>query len=342
MKKTLCFLLLVLLGLSVFGQTKTGTLKIFTEVNSIVLYLDDVKQDEGTKTVNGVPVGTHYLKALSNGTAIYSEIIEIKNDEVTTVLIKNLSNKVDEKPVVKPVENTGVVTFNSNPITPLTNETNSHVSKEELKSVPLINIGQINGTLPADMGAPYGLTFGMALNQVNDIMTPKAAQTAQYRGFSNYAMYTANESSLFLVECRFIDNKLFTVIIGYPTLIVNKDKVKLDKTNVPTVEFENMYADLLTIYGEPTKVTKKYIDGYAENDGKLIEALKKRKALILYEWIHPETGNSINLTVAYTTAPVAAVIYLSGLLGKEAQTRSLKINGVTYTTNTYEYDYFNK
>ena len=116
MKKILIFLTLTLLSVSmIFGQTKTGTLKIFTEVNGVALYLDDVKQDDGTKVVNNVPVGSHYLKALSNGTAIYSEIVEIKNGEVTTVLIKGISNKVGEKLVEKKVENMGVVTYNPNP-----------------------------------------------------------------------------------------------------------------------------------------------------------------------------------------------------------------------------------
>ena len=164
MKRTLCFLTLMILSVSVLlGQTKTGTLKIFTEVNGTVLYLDDVKQDDGTKVVNDVPVGTHYLKALSNGTAIYSEIVQIKSGEITTVLIKGVSNKAGEKIVVKPVENTGVITYNPNPskIDPPVDETDSYVSKEEPESVPLVNIGQLKGELSKDMDNIFGLTWGM-------------------------------------------------------------------------------------------------------------------------------------------------------------------------------------
>ena len=65
MKKTLCFLALVLLSVSVlFGQAKTGTLKIFTEVPGTVLYLDEVKQEDGTKVITNVIVGSHYLKVI--------------------------------------------------------------------------------------------------------------------------------------------------------------------------------------------------------------------------------------------------------------------------------------
>ena len=78
---TLCLgLIFSVFSVSVlFSQTKTGTLKIFSEITNTTIYLDEVKQDDGTKVVNDIPVGSHYLKVMSNGVAVYSEIIEIKN-----------------------------------------------------------------------------------------------------------------------------------------------------------------------------------------------------------------------------------------------------------------------
>jgi hypothetical protein len=58
MKKLVTFLLLVVLTLSSFGQTKTGTLKVFSELTGISVYLDDNKQGVDVKEVNGVPVGS--------------------------------------------------------------------------------------------------------------------------------------------------------------------------------------------------------------------------------------------------------------------------------------------
>lgn len=321
MKKIICSLVLMFLSVSfVFAQTNTGVLKIFSE-DPVIVYVDQIHYPNYNEI--SLVAGTHYVKVLDKDEIkVYSQIVAIVANEVNSILIESVKAvemvKLNEEYKMSP-------TTETKPILP----------------VQTIDIGQVKGILPADMSGPYGLVFGMSTSQVDGIMTPIAAQVMKNRGFNQYAFYTKDQSSVFIVECRFIDSKLFTVIVGYPAIIVNNNKVKLDKTQVPIIEFENMYADLVSIYGEPTKVTKEYRDGYAENDGRLIEALKKKKALIVYEWIDPATGNDIMLTVAYTTAPLAAVIYLSGPLGKEAQNRKLKLNSYDYT-NSYEYNYFNK
>lgn len=96
MKKLVTFLLLVVLTLSSFGQTKTGTLKVFSELTGISVYLDDNKQGVDVKEVNGVPVGSHYLKVLLGTVSVYGDLVEIKEGQTTTVLIKN-TGQVQEK-----------------------------------------------------------------------------------------------------------------------------------------------------------------------------------------------------------------------------------------------------
>lgn len=96
MKKIACFLLSMVLGVSLFSQTKTGTLKIFSELTGIVVYLDENRQGENAQQINDIPVGSHYLKVLLGSVSVYGELIEIKEGAVTTVLIKN-TGQVQEK-----------------------------------------------------------------------------------------------------------------------------------------------------------------------------------------------------------------------------------------------------
>ena len=95
MRKIASLFILMLLTASVFAQTKTGTLKIFSELQGISVYVDEVKQTTDI-TALVVPTGSHYLKVLYENTSVYGEIIEIKENATTTVLIKN-TGQVQEK-----------------------------------------------------------------------------------------------------------------------------------------------------------------------------------------------------------------------------------------------------
>jgi len=95
MKKIFAILAIASLSFSLFSQTKTGTLKIFSELTGISVYVDEVKQLSDVSTLI-VPVGSHYLKVLYQNTSVYGEIIEIKENETTTILIKN-TGQVQEK-----------------------------------------------------------------------------------------------------------------------------------------------------------------------------------------------------------------------------------------------------
>lgn len=335
MKKTLCFLTLVILSVPVlFGQPKTGTLKIFTEVNSVILYLDDVKQDEGTKIVNDVPIGSHYLKALVNGTAIYSEIVEIKNSEVTIVLIKGVSNKVREKTtvkqVVKPVENTGVVTYNPNPskIDPPTDETTGVVPLVEAETLPFVNIGQVDKKLSPEMNDIFGLTWGMSKHEtyVYIINQLGGKIISRDKSFMTFTMDGTTQKPWFL-EVRLLDDRLFSIIVGYVSIDIVQHKV--NKLSIPVSDYNEINEILLQTYGQPTLIQRDFTGGFKDGDGREVEAIKKHQATIKTVW-ETSNGNKASLVIAYTQAMVVGVGYEYGPLLKEAHDKKLKINSYQY------------
>jgi len=77
-------------------QNKTGTIKIFSELTGISVYLDENKQGDDIKQINNVPVGSHYLKVLKDGVGILGELVTVTENSVTTVLVKN-DGQVAEK-----------------------------------------------------------------------------------------------------------------------------------------------------------------------------------------------------------------------------------------------------
>jgi hypothetical protein len=330
MKKSATILLLMVLSLSLFSQTKTGTLKIFSEANGTVTYLDEVKQDDNVKIINNIPVGSHYLKVMLNGTAIYSELVEIKLEQVTTVLIKGVSNKIGEKPVEKPVENTGVVTYNPNPsnIEPTINGTDRSVPSVEPESVPFVNIGQENGKLSLDVDGAFGLTWGMKKVDTYKLLIGNVGNKWQShgKGFSTYLM-DGNTEKPFFLETRFIDDKLFEIIIGYVAIDLVQQKV--DKLSVPVSDYNEINKILLSTYGQPTTIQRDFTGGYKDGDGREVEAIKKHQATLVTTWVRPN-GNDVTLRIMYTKAMVVAVMFENGAMFKEAHDRKLKINSYQY------------
>jgi hypothetical protein len=48
--------------ISLAAQTKTGTLKIFSELTGIVVYLDENKQADNVQQIDNVPIGRYGCK----------------------------------------------------------------------------------------------------------------------------------------------------------------------------------------------------------------------------------------------------------------------------------------
>ncbi len=90
--------------MSITATAQKGTIKIFTELQNINVYLDNTLQGTDIILIDSVAIGTHYLKILKEGTIVYSELITVQPNTVTTILIKDspevkakiLKSKVDE------------------------------------------------------------------------------------------------------------------------------------------------------------------------------------------------------------------------------------------------------
>lgn len=309
MKKPTCFLALTLLSVSLlFGQSNNGILKIFSD-EPLIVYIDQVQTPSYSEI--SLVAGTHYVKAINaDEVKIYSEIVTVVANQVTSIFIES---PVPQQIVAQPQP---VIPDQPAPVAETPKPNNN------------IYLGQVETVLPPDMNGAFGIKFGEDAASVHQIMEQAAAQSKKSGNFYNYAISTTE--GYCIVETRFIDSKLFDIVVGYTTTYEKNSKVKLNKNELPFDAFNKMYSTLVGYYGEPTTVTRKFTDGYAENDGKLLEALKKKKAMILYKWVHPETGNFILLTMAYTSAPIAAMTYTSGSLEKEAKARGLVINDYNY------------
>ncbi len=81
-------IMLIILLFSIYCFSQTGSLKIFSEIENIEIYFDDVLLGSNIKKIESVSAGSHYLKVFKNGVIIYGELIEVKNNLTSTILIK--------------------------------------------------------------------------------------------------------------------------------------------------------------------------------------------------------------------------------------------------------------
>lgn len=88
------FIFIILFSLSLFA--KTGDLKIFSEIKGIDIYLDDVFQGTDKILMENIPTGTHYLKITKSKVVLFSEIIEIRENQTASILIKD-SKEIQQK-----------------------------------------------------------------------------------------------------------------------------------------------------------------------------------------------------------------------------------------------------
>jgi len=85
-KAIIIFCIIVIASLC-FAQT--GDLKIFSEIDSLEIYIDNEFKGIDTKIIKGLDAGSHYLKVVKDDVNIMSELILIKDGLETSILIKN-------------------------------------------------------------------------------------------------------------------------------------------------------------------------------------------------------------------------------------------------------------
>ncbi len=75
-----------LLSATIFAAS--GTVKIFSEVQGVELFIDEKHVGTNKAEINNIEAGSHYIKAIQNGVVIFSELVSTPADITTTVLIK--------------------------------------------------------------------------------------------------------------------------------------------------------------------------------------------------------------------------------------------------------------
>jgi len=80
----------------VHAAAATGTIKVFSEVKGIELFVDEVSKGTDAIEIKGLEPGQHYVKAVKGGVVIYSELITVTANVTSAILIKS-SGQVQEK-----------------------------------------------------------------------------------------------------------------------------------------------------------------------------------------------------------------------------------------------------
>lgn len=88
--------MLILFLLPVLCYSQKGTIKVFSELKGINIYLDEVLRGTDIITIDSVTSGSHYLKAVKDNVIVFGELIMVNQNAVTTALIKD-SEQVQNK-----------------------------------------------------------------------------------------------------------------------------------------------------------------------------------------------------------------------------------------------------
>jgi hypothetical protein len=105
--------ILIFLSIALSGQTNTGTLRIFSE-EKVVVFVDENQQSNYQDIT--LTAGTHYVRIMNGDAKVYSQIVTIVKDQVTSVLVETTKTAAPAplaQPVVpqpsdtRPVQSTG-------------------------------------------------------------------------------------------------------------------------------------------------------------------------------------------------------------------------------------------
>ena len=192
--KSLLFAVLFILSITnIFSQTPTGTLKVFSEIGGINIYLDENLIEDNTEEIKNIPVGSHYLKVLKNSVSVYSDIVVIQANTVTSVLIKNIGQPqekaIDNNPVKepslisnpdqsKPTGKTGTLNIFSE-LTGIVVYLDENKQGEDIKQVNNIPAGDHYLKVLKDGVSVFGEIIKIAENNVTTVLVKDSGQVAE-------------------------------------------------------------------------------------------------------------------------------------------------------------------
>lgn len=93
----------ILLGSVCFAekQTNFGALKVFCELKGSDIYVDGKLAGRDSAEIEHIEVGTHYIKVESYGSTYFSNVVEIKANETTTIYAKGVSHQENARSTTK-------------------------------------------------------------------------------------------------------------------------------------------------------------------------------------------------------------------------------------------------
>ena len=68
---------------------QNGSIKVYSEIKNLEIYLDEVFRGIDIIVIDSVPAGPHYLKAMTQDAIVFGEIINVQAGISNAVLIKN-------------------------------------------------------------------------------------------------------------------------------------------------------------------------------------------------------------------------------------------------------------
>jgi len=82
------------------ANAQTGSLKVFSELKDIKIYLDEVYKGTDIILIEPLKASKYYLKITKNDVVVFGEIIEVSENEVATILVKD-SKEIQDKLLAK-------------------------------------------------------------------------------------------------------------------------------------------------------------------------------------------------------------------------------------------------
>ncbi len=94
------FFIFIFLIFSSIAFAQKGTLKVFSELKGVNIYLDDEFKGTDVSTFDSVPAGSHYVKAVKDDVIVFGELVTVNVNQTTTLLIKD-TKEVQDKLLAK-------------------------------------------------------------------------------------------------------------------------------------------------------------------------------------------------------------------------------------------------
>jgi len=78
------------------SNEQKGTIKIFSELKGVKVYLDEVLKGTDIITIDAVPSGSHYIKVIKDDVIVLGELITVNDNAATTILLKDTKEVQDK------------------------------------------------------------------------------------------------------------------------------------------------------------------------------------------------------------------------------------------------------